>query len=119
MNRTVALITFSCIVALGLVGYVVLILTKAGNPDQFISVVLLLLGQISVAAGTLWSLGRTNDKLEVVKRQTNGALSGVLERNDKQALELRDKDTENRVLREILRINEIGTEHDDKQQSPS
>lgn len=111
MNRTVALITFACIVALGLIGYIVLILTKAGNTDQFISVVLLLLSQITVAAGTLWSLGRTNDKLETVRKQTNGALSGALERNDRQALEIRDRETENRVLRELLKQN--GIEHGD------
>ena len=85
MNRTIAFITLACLVALGIIGYVVLILMSPEKSDQFVSFLLLILGNVTVAAGTLWNLGRTNEKLEVVKRQTNGTLSALVERTDSQS----------------------------------
>lgn len=112
MNRTVAILTFVALVALGVIGYVVLSIVKPDSKDSFVSFLLIILGQVTIAWGILWNLGRTNEKLETVRKQTNGTLSTLVERTDNQSLMLRDKETEIRVLKSLLSAN--GINHDEQ-----
>lgn len=112
MNRTVAILTFVILVALGVAGYVVLSIVKPDSRDAFVTFLLIMLGQVTIAWGILWNLGRTNDKLETVKKQTNGTLSTLVERTDSQAGIIRDKETEIRVLKSLLSAN--GINHDEQ-----
>ena len=112
MNRTVAILTFVALVALGVIGYVVLSIVKPDSKDSFVSFLLIILGQVTIAWGILWNLGRTNEKLETVRKQTNGTLSTLVERTDSQSLMIRDKETEIRVLKSLLSAN--GINHDEQ-----
>lgn len=114
MNKTVIFIVFAALVALTLIETVVILVFA---PDHFVSFsgfVVVALGLASTFAATVWQLGKqqqqikdvkvsTDAKLDVVQRQTNGTLSGLLdkveEKNDEIArLKRRNLELENAVL---------------------
>lgn len=87
-NRSVVLaafVTFACLVALGIVGYIVMAVIKPEKSDQYFAVLLQLLGLASIAGGYFWGQNKQNQKIETIKRQTNGTLSKLIERVDDQA----------------------------------
>lgn len=93
-----AFVTFACLVALGIIGYIVLTLIKPEKSDQYFAVLLQLLGLASLAGGYFWGQGRQNQKIELIKKQTNGTLSSVIERNDALASKNNTLETERSVL---------------------
>jgi phage shock protein PspC (stress-responsive transcriptional regulator) len=87
-NRSVVLaafVTFACLVALGIIGYIVMAVIKPEKSDQYFAVLLQLLGLASIAGGYFWGQNKQNQKIETIKRQTNGTLSTLIERVDEQA----------------------------------
>lgn len=87
MNKTVVFVTFACLALVGLVGAVLLLMFKAEVYDSFVALILQILGLVTVAAGTFAALGNQASKLEVVKKQTNGTLSAMMEKiNEKDAV---------------------------------
>lgn len=85
MNRTVAFVVLSVLVALGIAGYVVLTIFDR-DPADFVTTLLILLGLAATAGGL-------QTGLDQIKRQTNGTLSALLERNR----ELEEENTQLRV----------------------
>jgi len=79
MNRTVVFITFAILAMLGVVGIVVIIILSPQHISAYSGFLINLLGIVTLAAGTFYGLGKVNDKMEVVKQQTNGTLSKLLE----------------------------------------
>jgi transcriptional regulator CtsR len=97
-----AFMTFAALVALGIVGYVFIVIVKPDRSDQYFTVLIQLLGTATLAAGTFWGLGKQNQKMELIKRQTNGTLSSVLEDNARLHEEAKHNEIENKLLREML-----------------
>lgn len=75
MNKTVLFVTFACLAALGIIGGLVLMIHRPDATATFTNLLVLILGLVVSAAGTFYALGKTNDKLDTVVRQTNGQLS--------------------------------------------
>lgn len=79
MNRTVVFITFAILAMLGVVGVVVIIVLSPEFTTVYTGFLINLLGMVTIAAGTFYGLGKMNDKVDIVKQQTNGTLSKLLE----------------------------------------
>lgn len=75
MNKTVVFITFACLAGLGIVGSVVLQLYRPDAAVGFTNLLVTVLGLSATAAGTFYGLGKTNERLETVVKQTNGTLT--------------------------------------------
>ena len=75
MNKTAVFITFAALAALGLVGSIYLLVERPDASATFTALLVQILGLVVVAAGTFYALGKTNEKLEDVQKQTNGNLS--------------------------------------------
>lgn len=75
MNKTVAFVVIGIIALGGVLGSVILTLERPDATATFISQVVLLLGIVTTAAGTLYGLGKVGEKVEEIKKQTNGTLS--------------------------------------------
>lgn len=74
MNKTVLYITFCILVALALIGAVLLMIVGI-DPAPFFGQVVTLLGLVTVAAGTFYSLGKQGEKLATIESNTNGRLT--------------------------------------------
>lgn len=88
MNKTLLFITFAVLAALGIAGSVLLLIVTPDGYDRFTSFVLQILGLTTVAAGTFAALNIQGKKLEVVRKQTNGTLIGLLQTISKKDAEL-------------------------------
>lgn len=99
MNRTVMFITFAALAALGLLGSIVLLIHRPDATATFTSFVVQTLGLVAVAAGTFYGLGKANEKLEVVRAQTNGNLTKLQGENKDQARIILDQAAEIATLR--------------------
>lgn len=83
MNRTAVFLTFAALAAVGLVGAGVLLVVRPDASATFTAFVVQILGLVAVAAGTFYGLGKANEKLEVVQRQTNGNFERVQTENER------------------------------------
>lgn len=81
MNKTVAFITFGVLAAIALIGIIILSVLKPDAVGSLTTNITTILGLVTVAAGTLYGLGKQGEKLEVIKKQTNGTLSKLTEEN--------------------------------------
>lgn len=81
MNKTVVFITFAALAALGIMGGVYLLAERPDASATFTNLLVLVLGLVVTAAGTFYGLGRANEKLDTVQKQTNGTLSALMEEN--------------------------------------
>lgn len=95
MNKTVIFITFAILAGIGIAGAVLLAVVRPDTTTSYVNFVFQILGLVTVAATTFYGLGKANEKLEVVKRQTNGTLSGLLEKLDEKERENMRLRTEN------------------------
>lgn len=75
MNKTVIFIVFGCLAALALVGITILSVFRPESVGALVNNAVTILGLVSVAAGTFYQLGKTNDTVQEIKTQTNGTLS--------------------------------------------
>ena len=71
----------------GIIGAVFLHLIRPDASATFATFVLQILGLATVAAGTFYGLGKVNEKVEAVAKQTNGTLS----KKDDEIQRLRDE----------------------------
>ncbi len=74
MKRTVVFVVFASVALVGLIGVLVLLIHRPDASATFISTLVTVLSLISVFAGTAYGLGKVNEKLETVQKQTNGQL---------------------------------------------
>ncbi|MET0725935.1 MAG: hypothetical protein ABWY36_06260 [Leifsonia sp.] len=81
MNKTVAFITFGALAGIALIGIIILSVLKPDAVGSLTTNITTILGLVTVAAGTLYGLGKQGEKLEVIKKQTNGTLSALTEEN--------------------------------------
>jgi hypothetical protein len=75
VNRTVIFVTFASLAAIGIVGSVVLQLFRPDASATFTNLLVTVLGLSATAAGTFYGLGKANERLETVVKNTNGTLS--------------------------------------------
>lgn len=99
MNKTVVFVTFAVLVALAIAGTVFLLIFKEDSFGAYSAFIVNLLGVTTVAAGTFAVLGRTNQKVEQIKEQTNGTLSKLLADKDTQTATIRTLERENAELK--------------------
>ncbi|WP_433586360.1 hypothetical protein [Microbacterium hydrocarbonoxydans] len=83
MNKTVMFVTFAALAAVGLAGSVLLLIVRPESLSSFTTLLITVLGLATTAAGTFYALGKTNEKLDKVDKQTNGTLSALREENDR------------------------------------
>lgn len=93
MNKTAVFITFSALAGIGIVGTLVLMIHRPDATATFTSFLLTILSLVSVAAGTFYGFGKQGEKLEEIKKQTNGNLS----RRDDEIAALRQKLADNGI----------------------
>lgn len=74
MKRTVVFVVFACVATVGLIGVMVLLIHRPDASATFISTLVTVLSLISVFAGTAYGLGKLNEKVDTVQKQTNGQL---------------------------------------------
>ena len=77
MNKTVIFITFAALAALGLIGGLVLLVTRPDASATFTNLLVLVFGLVVTAAGTFAALGKQNEKIDKVVTQTNGINSAL------------------------------------------
>jgi len=75
MNKTTIFVTFACLAGLALIGSVLVLVAKPDATATFTNTIVLVLGLVVSAAGTFAALGKVNEKLDNVQKQTNGNLS--------------------------------------------
>lgn len=90
MNKTVVFVTFSALAALGILGAVYLLVERPDASATFTNLLVLVLGLVISAAGTFYGLGRVNEKLDTVQKQTNGTLSALMEENARLTRQLEE-----------------------------
>jgi hypothetical protein len=81
MNKTLLFVVFATLAALGLAGYVVVLLVSPENATAFVGTLVTILAIVSASATTFYMLGKQQDTLEQVKTQTNGANTALREEN--------------------------------------
>lgn len=81
MNKTVIFVTFAALAALGLVAGAYLLVERPDASATFTNLLVVVLGLVISAAGTFYGLGRVNEKLDKVQKQTNGTLTALMEEN--------------------------------------
>jgi hypothetical protein len=75
LNKTTVFVCFSALAAVGLIGAVVLAIHRPDATATFTSLIVTVLGIAASAAGTFYALGKQGEKLEEIKKQTNGNLT--------------------------------------------
>lgn len=91
MNKTLLFIVFAILTALGLAGYLVVLLLRPEHAVAYVGTLVMLLGLVSASATTFYMLGKQQRTLEEVKTQTNGNLTALreqVESKDAQIAEL-------------------------------
>lgn len=83
VNKNLALIVVGALVCLALVGGVVLHVLRPDTVAAFMPNVITLLGLMITAVGTIYGLGKINEKVDGVHKNTNGTLSALREENDR------------------------------------
>jgi hypothetical protein len=104
MNKTAAFIAFACLAAVGIIGAAFITIHRPDATATFTSLIVTILGLASTAAATFYALGKQGEKLEEIKKQTNGNLS----RRDEEIAALRD---ENARLQAEAARREAGPQH--------
>lgn len=98
MNKTVVFVTFAVLAALAIIGVVILLLYKTDTISAYSGFIVNLLGIVTLAAGTFAVLGKTNQKVEKIERQTNGTLSKLLEETETKTETIRILERKNAEL---------------------
>ena len=75
MNKTAVFVTFAALAAIGIVGSVVLQIYRPDASANFTNLLVTVLGLSATAAGTFYGLGKANERIETVVKQTNGTLT--------------------------------------------
>jgi hypothetical protein len=91
MNRTVVFVTFAALAGVLVLGSVILAIHRPDATATLNSLIVTVLAVVAGSAGTFYGLGKLNEKVDAVQRQTNGTLS----KKDEEIAQLR---VENREL---------------------
>ena len=86
--RLVMFVVFAILAGLAIVGVVVLLLLRPEASATFTAFVITLLALVTTAAGTFYGLKKANEKLEVVRTNTNGTLSNLLQLIENKDIEI-------------------------------
>lgn len=92
MNRTVVFLVFAVLVGIGLLGALFLVVYRPESSSLFVGYLVQLLGLTTVAAGTFYGFGKLNEKVDIVKTQTNGNLErrdNMIAERDEEILALK------------------------------
>lgn len=81
MNRTAVFLAFVAIAIAGFAGVVVIVVVRPDATATIINTLITLLTIVSGFAITAYSLTKVDGKVEVVKKQTNGTLTALIESN--------------------------------------
>lgn len=88
MNKNLMFIVIGLIVLIGLIGSIVLQIIRPEALGTFVQQLVIIVGLLISAAGTIYGLGQMNDKIDKVEKQTNGQLSRLQAERDKASGEL-------------------------------
>lgn len=88
MNRNLMFLTVGAIILIGLIGSIVLQIVRPEALGTFVQQIVVLVGLLTTASGTIYGLGQVNDKIDKVESQTNGQLSRLQTERDKASAEL-------------------------------
>lgn len=88
MNKNLMYLTVGTIVLIGLIGSIVLQIIRPEALGTFVQQIVVLVGLLTTAAGTIYGLGEVNTKLQQVEKQTNGQLTRLQNERDQMAAEL-------------------------------
>lgn len=88
MNKNLMYLTVGTIVLIGLIGSIVLQIVRPEALGTFVQQIVVLVGLLTTAAGTIYGLGQVNDKIDKVESQTNGQLTRLQNERDQMAAEL-------------------------------
>jgi hypothetical protein len=87
MNKTAVFIAFTMLAAVGIAGATFIAIHRPDATATFTSLLVTVLGLATVAASTFYGLGKTNEKLDTIRAQTNGNLT----RRDDEIAALREE----------------------------
>jgi hypothetical protein len=88
LNKTVVFVTFAVLAGLGIAGGVFIMVHRPDATAAFTTLLITVLGLVTTSAGVFYGLGKANDKIEEVRKQTNGNNSRLQERNEELASEV-------------------------------
>lgn len=88
MNKNLMFIVVGVLVLVGLIGSIVLQVLRPEALGTFVQQIVVIVGVLVSAAGTIYGLGQVNTKIEQVERQTNGQLTKLQTERDQLANEL-------------------------------
>ncbi|SJM66785.1 hypothetical protein [Agrococcus casei] len=88
MNKNLMYLTIGAIVLVGLIGSIILQIVRPESLGTFVQQVVIIVGLLISAAGTIYGLGQVNDKIDKVDKQTNGRLEQLQGDRDRAATEL-------------------------------
>jgi uncharacterized membrane protein YqjE len=83
MNKTVMFVVFALLAVVGLGGSVVLLIVRPDATATFTSLLVTVLGLVISAAGTIYALGKQNETIQTIQKQTNGNLSAKEKENER------------------------------------
>lgn len=83
MNKTVMFLTFALLAAIGLLGTVALLIFRPESATTFTTLLITVLGLATTAGGTFYMLGKQNEQIQKIDKQTNGTLSALRAENDR------------------------------------
>lgn len=81
MNKTTLFVTFAALAGIGIVGAVVLLITRPDATATLTTLLVTVLALVVNAAGSFNAIEKTNEKIDRVVKQTNGNLSALTDEN--------------------------------------
>jgi hypothetical protein len=88
LNKTVVFVSFVAIAMIGFAGICIIAIVRPDATATVINTLITVLTVVSGFAITAYSLGKVNDKVEVVQKQTNGTLSTLIAANNEKDAEI-------------------------------
>lgn len=88
MNKNLMFVVVGLIVLIGLIGSIVLQIVRPEAVETFVQKLVIIVGLLISAAGTIYGLGQMNDKIDKVEKQANDQLSRLQAERDTAAGEL-------------------------------
>lgn len=84
LSKNLAFIAVFVLLGLGIVGVLLLHLFRPDASATFIQTIVTFAGILTTTITLLYGLGKVNERIEVVQRQTNGTLSKLMEENTRK-----------------------------------
>lgn len=81
MNKNLMFVTVGVLLLVGVIGALLLQIMRPEAIGTFIQQIVIIVGLLVSAAGTIYGLGQVNSKIDQVERNTNGRMSQLIEQN--------------------------------------